>query len=876
MKKQLLMLPLLAASVLSLSLGVSANALHPDVPLLDKLGNKVIDSMEPMSTMTTCGQCHDTSYIEAHSDHSDAGANMLGQGEIQHNWQAGPGYYGGWDPIRYPDNKLNSDGSLDVQAWLNQNGQRHIGGGPVRSVIEMDCLICHSDIDNKRAETTARGDYAWANTARLSSIDAVEFDEGQWSWNIDKFQNTGALNDGLLAIHKPNDKNCGQCHGQVENSLAEPLTINKDAQQRNITEKTGQIFSPQKIAASGLNISGKEQLSHAFDVHSDRVLGCVDCHYSLNNPVYFRQRENSRPDHLEFDPRRLTNADYLTRPLHQFAKGKSTHGLAATNSENSLRRCSSCHNATAVHNWLPSKEQHFESLACESCHTPKLYGPTLQTVDWTMLNLQGEPIKQYRNVKGDPTLSNSLIHGYKPVLLPRTNVDGKQKLAPYNLITSWFWLNGEPAKPVTQAQLKTALFSGGQYHSDLLAVLDQNKDGQLTGDERLLNTKAKLNAVKARLTASGLNKVSLASEVTPFAINHNVVNGKWATKDCESCHNDDSLIATDFTLSNYLPGGELPTASNRSDVMLNGNISANQTGGASFKPELNSNGFYIFGLDAGFAWPSGTIFADIASSMALVDILGLLMFIGVSLGVAGHSVARYIANKRRPHVEPKLERVYMYDVYERLWHWLQAATITLLIITGLVIHNPALFAIFSFKYMVQVHNVLGFILLINAALSLFYHVATGEIKQYLPEPKGLINEMIAQSLYYMKGIFMGAPHPSEKSREQKLNPLQQITYAGILNVLLPAQILTGLMIWGIGYMPEVSAMIGGLTILGPVHTLLAWVFATFIVMHVYLTTTAGHTPTAGIMAMIDGWDDLEIHDAQPSTKKKHQEDNNHE
>ena len=32
-----------------------------------------------------------------------------------------------------------------------------------------------------------------------------------------------------------------------------------------------------------------------------------------------------------------------------------------------------------------------------------------------------------------------------------------------------------------------------------------------------------------------------------------------------------------------------------------------------------------------------------------------------------------------------------------------------------------------------------------------------------------------------------------------------------------------------------------------------------IVSHVYLTTT-GHTPTAGIKSMVDGWDVVEKHD----------------
>jgi hypothetical protein len=38
----------------------------------------------------------------------------------------------------------------------------------------------------------------------------------------------------------------------------------------------------------------------------------------------------------------------------------------------------------------------------------------------------------------------------------------------------------------------------------------------------------------------------------------------------------------------------------------------------------------------------------------------------------------------------------------------------------------------------------------------------------------------------------------------------------------------------------------------------AWAFAAFIVMHIYLTTT-GETPLSGIKSMVTGWEDVEVH-----------------
>jgi thiosulfate reductase cytochrome b subunit len=200
----------------------------------------------------------------------------------------------------------------------------------------------------------------------------------------------------------------------------------------------------------------------------------------------------------------------------------------------------------------------------------------------------------------------------------------------------------------------------------------------------------------------------------------------------------------------------------------------------------------------------------------------------------------------------------MYGVYERLWHWLQTFTILGLLITGLVIHKPDVFGLFSFRGVVLVHNVLAAILVVNAALSLFYHLASGEIRQYLPRPAGFIDNAIQQALFYLRGIFKGEPHPFEKRPDQKLNPLQQVTYFGLLNVLLPLQVITGALMWGTQRWPDLTARLGGLPFLAPFHTLVAWLLAAFVVGHVYLTTT-GHAPLASIQAMMMGWDELEAH-----------------
>jgi thiosulfate reductase cytochrome b subunit len=137
-------------------------------------------------------------------------------------------------------------------------------------------------------------------------------------------------------------------------------------------------------------------------------------------------------------------------------------------------------------------------------------------------------------------------------------------------------------------------------------------------------------------------------------------------------------------------------------------------------------------------------------------------------------------------------------------------------------------------------------------------LTTGKIHQYIPRPRGFIDDGILQAKYYISGIFKNEPHPFEKKPEQKLNPLQQVTYFGLLNVLLPLLGLTGILMWSVQIWPQITNWFGGLPVLAPIHSLLAWLFAAFIVGHVYLTTT-GATPLESMRGMVTGWEEIEVH-----------------
>jgi thiosulfate reductase cytochrome b subunit len=196
----------------------------------------------------------------------------------------------------------------------------------------------------------------------------------------------------------------------------------------------------------------------------------------------------------------------------------------------------------------------------------------------------------------------------------------------------------------------------------------------------------------------------------------------------------------------------------------------------------------------------------------------------------------------------------LYALHERIWHWLQAGVMILLVLSGFAIHYPDRFGILgSMARAVSWHSWIGFVLILNAFLGLFYHLTAEKYHHYLPKMDDFTGGAIRQARFYLWGIFRGEPHPYEPDVRHKLNPLQKVTYLVLLNILLPFQILSGVLMWGANRWPETFARVGGLKVLGPSHTLGAYLFLAFLIGHIYLSTT-GRTPMSHLRAMITGWE----------------------
>jgi len=869
-----------------------ASTLHPTFALLDAEGKNVLDTGSAVSTLQTCGQCHDTEFIQRHAFHSDLGlSDYIETGELN----ASGGLFGNWDPLTYRYLSQSGDERLDLSTaeWLMTNGYRVVGGGPADTsragkglgsiksdstnpeanilnsetgqteiwdwnksgTMEMNCFLCHMENPNyvARLDALKSGQFDLANTATLFDGGLVTKTADGIKWNELAFQENGEINEDSVFIKDPTNSNCAACHGEVHTETEEPLTFTACDLNYPQTATTGQVISAQKISESGVNLSGKEELNRSWDVHAERQLQCTDCHFALNNPAHALETQASNPEHLIYDPRTLEISEYLEKPNHNFARGESAQFNVAPELKGTMRRCDSCHDASKGHSdWLPYIDKHMSAVACETCHIPQMYAPAIQSYDWTVLTLNSEPLKVCRGVDGDPNKVTSLVTGYKPALLNRNNIDGDKLLSPYNLITTYYWVyddaNGNK-RPVRLFDLETAFFENGVYTTDIVSAFDANNDGSLSDTELKIDSSTKEETVKTKLTSLGLNNPRIEGLTQPYSINHNVARSDNAVNDCKACHNEDSHVSLPIKLSDYSPNGTLPVFDTANNVNASGEIVKGDEGAIYYNPVPANDRMYVFG----------------SSRVNWIDWLGALMFAGSLLGVIGHGTLRYFSSRKQAHGPVRTERIYMYESYRRFWHWLQTTSIVLLLFTGLIIHRPDIFGIFSFRGVVTVHNVIAAILVINAVLSIFYHVATERMREYLPHPYGFFDDAIIQAKYYMTGIFKGEGHPFEKRPDSRMNPIQKMTYFGILNVLLPLQILTGALMWSVQRFPDFTNALGGLTFLAPFHSLVAWTFGTFIIVHVYMTTT-GTTPLEAMRAMVTGYEEVEMHVEKKESK----------
>ncbi|HMM11683.1 MAG TPA: cytochrome b/b6 domain-containing protein [Bacteroidales bacterium] len=199
------------------------------------------------------------------------------------------------------------------------------------------------------------------------------------------------------------------------------------------------------------------------------------------------------------------------------------------------------------------------------------------------------------------------------------------------------------------------------------------------------------------------------------------------------------------------------------------------------------------------------------------------------------------------------ERLYLYPLWLRLWHAINALMFLVLIATGISMQysNPDA-PLIRFDLAVSYHNIAGVIVSINYLIFLAGNLATGNGRHYRIMFEGFFKRLIQQMDYYLRGHFKKEKAPFPVTSERKFNPLQQATYVGTMYLLVPLIIITGLAL----LFPETIAnRIGnfsGIYLTALLHATVGFLLSLFLVIHLYFCTM-GATPLSNFKGMASGW-----------------------
>ena len=199
--------------------------------------------------------------------------------------------------------------------------------------------------------------------------------------------------------------------------------------------------------------------------------------------------------------------------------------------------------------------------------------------------------------------------------------------------------------------------------------------------------------------------------------------------------------------------------------------------------------------------------------------------------------------------------MYLYPIWVRLWHVLNAVLIIILIITGLSMQYTSktdYLLVVGFARAVKWHNIAAILLTFNYVAFVAGNVFTDNGKFYKISGKDLLPDLRKQFRYYASGMFRGEKPPFPVTLDRKFNPLQKFSYVLTMYVAFPLIIISGL---GMLFPETVINRffgISGLILTDILHITMGFLISVFLIIHIY-TCTLGARPTSLFKSIISGY-----------------------
>lgn len=374
--------------------------------------------------------------------------------------------------------------------------------------------------------------------------------------------------------------------------------------------------------------------------------------------------------------------------------------------------------------------------------------------------------------------------------------------------------NAFPTGKEILASLKT---EEGEFMA--LADLDKDKKINTVEFEAMFNILRKDNI-------SAVLRAELLSELDPVVHEINVDN---AVRDCRKCHKPYAAYYQHTSLS-------LIRGDNTTD-----------------RHAVSGDVLRSFHLLPDF-------YAMSATRTRIVDRYGSLLILVTVSAVFLHFLVRLMTVSKRKQERRETAgakqtgAVLMHSAATRVWHWTRSGSILALLLTGAQIRYNDKLHFMSLPVAVVLHEIAAILLITAFVFWLAYSLIRGKIRDYFAHPLSFVKGGAGQAIFYLVGYFKGKPDPHQPTPENKFNILQKMAYGATMIFMLPAQIVTGLLLSNVEEHGKWIGMLGGAKMVGAAHAALFFLIIAFLLIHLYMSTM-GKTPLQHIRTMITGYRD---------------------
>ena len=205
------------------------------------------------------------------------------------------------------------------------------------------------------------------------------------------------------------------------------------------------------------------------------------------------------------------------------------------------------------------------------------------------------------------------------------------------------------------------------------------------------------------------------------------------------------------------------------------------------------------------------------------------------------------------------KKVYVHTLFVRVFHWVNALGVTLMIMSGWRIYNAS--PLFDFKFprditlggwlggALQWHFAAMWLLVINFLVYVIVGFASGHFrKRFTPvSPSSVVGDMV-------KALKGKLPHSATT-----YNAVQKAAYIGVLLAII-LTIVSGSVVWKPVQLQELALLMGGYEGARLVHFFGMTAICVFIVLHLALVLLVPST----LIPMIIGWAHRRIHEQEAS------------